>query len=86
MAWCLVKHRDNFTFTLHREELHDSCKSESDVRVVKSRGLQWAGHVVRVMKVRNAFTILTVKPLGPKKWEDNIKMDIRKIVVMVVGR
>jgi hypothetical protein len=26
MAWCLVKHRDNFTFnfTLHNEELSDN--------------------------------------------------------------
>jgi len=26
MAWCLVKHRDNFTFTLHRSRGTETCK------------------------------------------------------------
>jgi hypothetical protein len=50
MAWCLVKHRDNFTFlpfkrdvvngkfkVAHSEELHDLCGVNGTVTTVKCR-------------------------------------------------
>jgi hypothetical protein len=48
-----------------------------------SRRMRWAGHVARMGK-RNAYRILVGKPEGKRplgkprrRWEDNIKMDIR---------
>ena len=49
------------------------------VRVIKSIGLRWAGHVARMEERRSAFKILTGKPTGKRplerprrRWEDNI--------------
>ena len=36
------------------------------VRVIKSRRLRWAGHVVRMEAGRNAFKLLAGKPTGRK--------------------
>jgi hypothetical protein len=33
---------------LHNEELHDLYSSPTLVRVIKSRRMRWAGHVVRI--------------------------------------
>ena len=56
------------------------------VRVMKSRRLRWAGHVARMEEGRSAFKILTGKPtrkrrLGRprRRWEDNIRMDLKEI-------
>ena len=45
-----------------------------------------AGHVAKMEESRNAFKILTGKPIGkrplgrPKcRWEDNIRMDLENI-------
>jgi hypothetical protein len=35
---------------LHNEELHDLYSSPTIVRVIKSRRIRWAGHVVRIRK------------------------------------
>ena len=37
-------------------------RSSNIVRVIKSRRLRWAGHVVRKKEGRSAFKILTGKP------------------------
>ena len=62
---------------LHNEELHSLCRSPNIVRVIKSRRLRWAGHVVRMEEGRSAFKILTGKPTGKRplgrprrRWED----------------
>ena len=36
------------------------------VRVIKSRRLRWAGHVVRMEEGRSALKILTGKPTGKR--------------------
>ena len=61
-------------------------RSPNIVRVIKFRRLRWAGHVARVKKGRGAFKILTGKPTGNiplgrprRRWEDNIRMDLREI-------
>ena len=66
---------------LQNKELHSMYRSPNIVRVIKSRRLIWAGHVVRMEEGRSAFKILTGKrPLGrPSIWEDNIKMNLEKI-------
>jgi hypothetical protein len=55
--------------------------------MIKSRRMRWAGHVARMGEKWNAYRILVGKPedkrpLGRprRRWADNIKMDLRKIV------
>ena len=55
------------------------------MRVIKSRRLRWAGHVVTMEEGRSAFKILTGKPTGKRplgrprrRWEDNIRMDLEE--------
>jgi len=64
---------------LHNEELNDLYCSSSIVRVIKPRGMRWAGHVVR-MGERCVFGVLVGKPEGNRplgrprrRGEDNIK-------------
>jgi hypothetical protein len=54
--------------------------------VIKSGRLRWAGHVARVGARRLAYRALVGKyegrrPLGRprRRWEDNIKMDLREV-------
>jgi hypothetical protein len=49
---------------VHNEELHGSYYSPSIIRVIKARRMRWAGHVVRIRKVRGAYNILVGKPEG----------------------
>jgi hypothetical protein len=71
---------------LHNEELHGLYSSPSIVRVIKSRRMRWAGHLARMGKVRGAYNILVGRPEGRRplgrsrrRWEDNIKIDLREI-------
>jgi hypothetical protein len=52
--------------------------------MMKSRRIRWAGHVARMGEKRNAYRILVGKPegkrpLGRRRWVNNIKMDLREI-------
>ena len=69
---------------LHNEELHSLYRS-SNIRVIKSRRLRWACHIVIMEEGRSAFKILTGKitgkrPLGRRRrsWEYTIRMNIKK--------
>jgi hypothetical protein len=71
---------------LHNEELHGLYSSPDIVRVIKARRMKWAGHVARMGEVRGAYNILVGRPEGRRplgrprrRWEDNIKMDLREI-------
>ena len=53
---------------------------------IQPRRLRWAGHVARMKEGRSAFKILTGKPTGKtqlgrpgRRWEDNIRMDIKEM-------
>jgi hypothetical protein len=71
---------------LYNEELHGLYSSPSIVRVIKARRMRWAEHVPRMGEVRGAYNILVGRPEGRRplgrtrrRWEDNIKMDLREI-------
>jgi hypothetical protein len=49
---------------LHNEEFHNLYCSPSIIRIIESRRMRWAGHVVRMGKKRNAYRILEGKPEG----------------------
>jgi hypothetical protein len=70
----------------HNEELHGLYSSPSIVRLIKATRMRWAGHMARMGEVTGAYNILVGRPEGRtplgrprRKWEDNIKMDIREI-------
>jgi len=71
---------------LHNEELNDLYCSPNIVRVIKSRRMRWAGHVARMEERRELHRVLVGKPEEKtplerprRRWEDNIKMDLRKV-------
>jgi len=69
---------------LHNEELNNLYSSPNIVRVIKSRRMRWAGHVARIGEGRGVYMVLVGKPEGRRplgrprrRWEDNIRMDLR---------
>jgi hypothetical protein len=51
---------------LHNEELHNLCASSNIVRVIVSRKMRWAGYIVRMGQMINAYDILIGKPEGKR--------------------
>ena len=71
---------------LHNEELYDLYSSPNIIRVIKSRRMKRAGHVVRMGERRSAYSVLVGKPEGKSplgrprhRWENNINMDLQKV-------
>jgi hypothetical protein len=70
---------------LHNEELLNLYTSQNIVRVTKSRKMSWAGHVVQMGEIRNAYKISFRKPEGKRPLGrlrhklENIRMDLREI-------
>ncbi|KAJ4431620.1 hypothetical protein ANN_20219 [Periplaneta americana] len=71
---------------LHNTELHALYSLPDIIRNIKSRRLRWAGHVARMGESRNAYRVLVGRPEGKRplgrprrRWEDNIKMDLREV-------
>jgi hypothetical protein len=68
---------------LHNEELHNVYASAIIIGVINSRRMRWAWHVVCMGAVRNACTILVVKPKVKRplerprgRWVENISMGL----------
>ena len=75
---------------LHNNELHALYSSPNIIGNLKSRRLRWAGDVAHREPFRNAYRVLVEKPeskrpLGRprRRWEDNIKIDLRRWVVIL---
>jgi hypothetical protein len=71
---------------LHNDELHGLYSSSNIIRVIKSRTMNWAGHVACMGEGRGMYRVLVGMPKGKRplgrprcRWEDNIKMDLREI-------
>jgi hypothetical protein len=71
---------------LHNEELNYLYSSPDIIRVIKSRRMRWAGLVARMEEMRNVYKMFVRKPEGKRslgrlrhRWEDIIKMDLRKV-------
>jgi len=69
---------------LHNDELHSLYSSSNIVRVIKSRGMRWAGHVPHMGELRGVYRVLvgrseSKRPLGRprRRWEDTIKLGLR---------
>jgi len=70
---------------LHNEELSDLYFFPNIVRVVKSRRMRWAGHVVRMGKGRGVHRVLVGKPEGKSplgrprhRWRITLRWIFRK--------
>jgi hypothetical protein len=70
---------------LHSKELHILYNSNI-IRQIKSKRMRWAGHVARMREERNVYNVLMGKPEGKtpfgrprRRWEDGIRMYLRKI-------
>jgi len=70
---------------LHNEELKDLHCSPNIIQVIKSGKMRWAGHVARMGEERGVYRVFVGKPWGKRplekprrRWEDNIKIDLRK--------
>jgi len=71
---------------LNNEELNDLYSAPNIVQVIKS-GIRWAGFVARMGgKKRGIYRVSVGKPEGKRplgiprrRWEDNIKMDLREV-------
>jgi hypothetical protein len=71
---------------LYNEELCNLYTSPNSIRDIKLRRMRWAGHVAHMGEIRNACKVLIRKLEGMRplrrprhRWEDNIRMDLRKI-------
>jgi hypothetical protein len=71
---------------LHNKELYALYSSPNIIKVIKSGRIRWAGQVARMGERRGAYRALVGKPEGRgplgrpgRKWENNIKMDIREV-------
>jgi hypothetical protein len=72
---------------LHNEELRNLYSSLSIT--TKTSQMRWAGYVTRIGKKRNGRrillrksegkTLLLKRPRHTRRWEDNIKIDLREI-------
>ena len=71
---------------LHNEELSDLYSSPNIVRVIKSRRMRWAGHVMRMGEEVGVYRVLVGKPEGRRplgrprcQWVDNIRIDLQEV-------
>jgi len=71
---------------LHNEELNDLYSSPNIVRMIKSRRVRWAGHVVRMGEEKGSYRVLVGKPEGKRplgrprrRWVDNIRVDLQEV-------
>jgi hypothetical protein len=69
---------------LHNKEHNDLYTSPSTKRVIKSRRMRWAGHIICKGEARNAYIIFVGKPglkrplvRNNRRWRDNVRMDFR---------
>jgi hypothetical protein len=51
---------------LHNEELNDLYCSPNIVRVIKSKGMRWAGHLARMVERRGVYRVLVGKSEGKR--------------------
>jgi hypothetical protein len=71
---------------LLNEKLRDLYFSPRKFRIIKSKRMRWAGHVVRMGEKRNAYRLLVGKPEGKRplgrprrRWVDNIRIDLEEV-------
>jgi hypothetical protein len=69
----------------HNDELHSLYSSLNIVRVIKSRRMRWAGHVVRMGEGRGVYRVLVGGPKARDHWE-NLGVGGRTALRWTLGR
>jgi len=76
---CSLNHNSNYLVPV----LFKFYSSPNIVRVIKSRRMRWAGHVVLMGEERGVYRVLMGKPDGKRplgiprrRWVDNIRMNL----------
>jgi hypothetical protein len=68
---------------LHNEELRDLYSSPSIIRIIKSRGVIWTGHVAQIIcgKTRRLFPEARKETTRSprRRWVDNTRMDLGEV-------
>jgi hypothetical protein len=71
---------------LHSGELHNLYLSADVIRQIRSRRMNWVGHVARTGEGRNVYRVLVGNPEGKRplgrprrRWEDGIKRHLRLV-------
>jgi hypothetical protein len=71
---------------LHNEKLKNLYCSPTNIRVIKSRRIKWAGFIALIGEGRSVHRVLVGKPEGKRplgrpscRWEDNIRMDFKEV-------
>jgi PAS domain-containing protein len=71
---------------LHNEELRDLYSSPSTLRMIKSRRMRWAEHVVRMGEKRDEYRLFVGNPEGRRplgrprrRWVHSSKTDLGDI-------
>ena len=54
---------------LHNEKLLNLYRLPNIVKVINFRRLRWTGHVARILEVKSALEMLTIKPTGKRPLE-----------------
>ena len=73
--------------------MHALYYSPNIIRNLKLKQLRWAEHVAHMKQSRNVYGIYAGRPEGKRslgrlrrRWEDNIKMDLKEVVCDTVNR
>ena len=73
-------------FAIYVLYFYNKHSSPNIVRVIKSRRMRWAGHVVRMGEERGTCKVLVGKPEGKRplgrprrRCVDNIRMDLQEV-------
>jgi hypothetical protein len=68
------------------EELHDLYSSPNIIRVIKSRGMRWAGHIAPLGEMRGAYRVFVGKlerkrllGIPRRRRENNTKMNLQEV-------
>jgi hypothetical protein len=77
MAWCLVKHRDNFTLP------YNLYTSTNIIRVIKSRKIL-VGHVARMGAVGNVYSVF--ENLKGRENSEDRGVDGKIILEWILGK
>jgi hypothetical protein len=64
---------------LHKEKLYGLYSSTNIVRVIKAGRIRWEGHVARIKGVCGKSEGKTSLERLRRRWEYNIKMDLRQV-------
>jgi hypothetical protein len=82
------REEDGLWRKLHNDDLQSLYSSLNIVRVIKSLRMRWMGHVACMGERRGVYRVFVGRPEGKRplgrprqRWEDNIKMDLREIVI-----